>query len=654
MSRKTFSVELVKKAQAADSQALSALAAEVEPRLRAFILRSTLNPDLTGDIVQETLMQMLRSIQNLRKAEHFSAWIYRIAANKLAHHYNIKKKRSELTVSDIESFSSCDTGADGKSPESRTFGKELKNEVFSAVATLEHRQRSVVSLRCFEDMSYRQIAEVLGCSEVSARVDFFRAKKNLKSSLAARGIKSAMLVTALTIFGKMTSPTKAAAQTLTVNSASVGSVGITASVIGTAAGGVGIAAISLVLCVAAVMTAINLKSDDPKAGNFFLPARNEIRSFHYVRQAWDSARIPNANLLMGKSLSKGAYEQWFFFPDGIDGPMFTMVQRWNPQMKNKLCGWLQDGSGNYYYHSGQNTIYRYDCTWPKIKTPRLPADTPEFVAFLDKIEGADKGVECTRDEKTGLLTGILDARFANSANFKSDISYNKYNEKSFGAFRYQWPDDCPVIDQRNEMHKQGWTLFEITGHIDGQKVRGFCQTPFIYAHIAEHPPLLKLAIGDEFTIYDSPAGASVVDSSGEVIRSYAGGAFFKGLLRPWFGMHSLDTIRRDAAKSFVPFKVQNLSSENTTLTLYNVDGYKALQIVYSLNVDKNQIRNMQFDHIADGHVTNIGQLNFAYPKKPEDINTAVDIAEFQTSAAAKQQHSGILWLFELIEGSLVE
>ena len=68
-----------------------------------------------------------------------------------------------------------------------------------------------------------------------------------------------------------------------------------------------------------------------------------MKSFHYVKHALDKTSSTNPNLDRGRSLSRGAYEQWYFFPEDVDGPLFMMMQRWDPQQQSKLCSWLQNG-----------------------------------------------------------------------------------------------------------------------------------------------------------------------------------------------------------------------------------------------------------------------------------------------------------------------
>ena len=70
-------------------------------------------------------------------------------------------------------------------------------------------------------MSYSDIAEVMGCSEFAAQKLFYRAKGSLKKQLIRRGLGRGSLMIALTMYGRLTAPTKAAAASVSVTSATV-------------------------------------------------------------------------------------------------------------------------------------------------------------------------------------------------------------------------------------------------------------------------------------------------------------------------------------------------------------------------------------------------------------------------------------------------
>jgi hypothetical protein len=76
-------------------------------------------------------------------------------------------------------------------------------------------------MRCYDQMSYTQIAELMDSSEIAARALFYRAKKALGRRLSAHGLGQGSLLLALVAFGKMTATTEAAAAQVSVTGASL-------------------------------------------------------------------------------------------------------------------------------------------------------------------------------------------------------------------------------------------------------------------------------------------------------------------------------------------------------------------------------------------------------------------------------------------------
>jgi len=100
-------------------------------------------------------------------------------------------------------------------------------------------------LRCFEQLSYAEIASLMDCKELGARVLFFRAKHSLKQQLARRGFSKTLLLIALGFFGVITTPTKGASAASMVSAASL-NVGFLATLVGAAGTRLGIAVMTAI------------------------------------------------------------------------------------------------------------------------------------------------------------------------------------------------------------------------------------------------------------------------------------------------------------------------------------------------------------------------------------------------------------------------
>jgi hypothetical protein len=167
---------------------------------------------------------------------------------------------------------------------------------------------------------------------------------------------------------------------------------------------------------------------------------------------------------------------------------------------------------------------------------------------------------------------------------------------------------------------------------------------------------MKLKIGSGLMVIDSTAGAVILDQQDKVIASYPAGSFFKGLMRPWYGIHTIDTVRRDAVESRIPFKLENINFqgydyEKRVITLYDAPGFKGLQFSVAIDIDKNQIDKIEFRQpAAGGKTSQIGSLEFTYPVHADPNAPIAEMPEIKPGRAAKDP--GIAWLFKLADGTL--
>ena len=210
MDRQLDCIELVEKARAGDRQSLNQLAELARERLRTYVYRLTLKDDLTQEIVQESLLEMCKVLGKLQRADRFWSWLYGIATNKLHRHYRTEKALRHAAASEERRQGSMKERQGGFE---NLVGQELKQIVSTAMQKLRTRHKAVLIMRCYDGMSYSEIAESMGCSEFSTRMLFMRAKQSLQKELSHNGFGKGSLLAALVIFGKMTAPSKASVTT---------------------------------------------------------------------------------------------------------------------------------------------------------------------------------------------------------------------------------------------------------------------------------------------------------------------------------------------------------------------------------------------------------------------------------------------------------
>lgn len=522
---------------------------------------------------------------------------------------------------------------------------ELSKKVMLAMKRLRQQYRAVLSLRCYDQLSYADIAMAMDCSEVGARVLFFRAKQALKKQLGHQGLKKSVLLACLGLFGRLTAPAEAASSTVTIPAATT-QVGLTAAILGTASSRLGITVITALAAGLAGVGGLSLLPEPPSPSAPRPFQRADVESFHFTIQLHN----PDPNLDTTSLNSKGAYEHWFYLPEGVDGPMFMRMQRWDPQQEEKLCSWLQDAEANYYYDCTNDRIHINNCRvcWSNLRVRRLPTDSKEFIDFLSHVEGEPRGFsEYTRDPNNDLLTSLVDYRFVNAPEFETYYRYNTVGEESF---HFNWPADTPVVDERDLMHKRGWTYFRLSGNVAGQVLSGRGCIPFFYDATKDHPAWMILNIGKDLTITDCRRIAQLRRADGTPIAAYPAGAFFKGLARPWMGLHAADIVRRDAAEQRIWFASERMDNKDyVRIAVLHEDQDGTMDLIYAVDMKNDIIRDIKFKVQNESR----GVLTFSYLQDIDGIgNEFTEPVIPAGPKAASRQSPGILWLVHLAEGSL--
>jgi RNA polymerase sigma-70 factor (ECF subfamily) len=204
--KKELNIHVIRQAQGGNIQSMSAVAEQVRQKVYTYIYRLTFDYHLTQDLTQETVLEMIKTLPKL-KVPHvngFWGWIFRTALGKVQHHFRLQgaqrlARKTTSKDSVLESQASKDNN-----PMDALVSEEIRKAVLDAMKAIQIKYRNILVLRCFENLSYGQIAGITGGSELKARLLFFRAKHSLKSQLEQHGFKRDSLLAALTIFAGLT------------------------------------------------------------------------------------------------------------------------------------------------------------------------------------------------------------------------------------------------------------------------------------------------------------------------------------------------------------------------------------------------------------------------------------------------------------------
>jgi RNA polymerase sigma-70 factor (ECF subfamily) len=124
------------------------------------------------DLVQETFLRAYRGLPGFRGDANLSTWVYRIAVNVCLNWVSTQKPRTEELSEELVDPS--------PSPAQQLGTNQTSAVVREAIGRLPERQRITLLLRVYQELSHKEISEVMDCPVGTAKANFFFALKNLR------------------------------------------------------------------------------------------------------------------------------------------------------------------------------------------------------------------------------------------------------------------------------------------------------------------------------------------------------------------------------------------------------------------------------------------------------------------------------------------
>lgn len=186
---------LIEKARTGDETSFNQLVNLWYKRIYNYAYKQCSHEDVAADITQRTFIAVFKHLKKLKDVGSFKPWIYRIATNfchqegrKLA-----KSKTVPFTITRNEEGESTikeEGEAEGVffNPEMSYRQQELENILFGCLQELPKDQRSVIIMKEYEGMKFREIAEILNASENTVKTWLYRGLRLLKQQLEEKRI----------------------------------------------------------------------------------------------------------------------------------------------------------------------------------------------------------------------------------------------------------------------------------------------------------------------------------------------------------------------------------------------------------------------------------------------------------------------------------
>jgi RNA polymerase sigma-70 factor (ECF subfamily) len=181
-------VGLMLRVQQGDEAAFQELFRKFSPRILQLARRFVGSAAQAEELTQDVFVQVFRFRHRYKPQSRLATWLFTIATNLCLN--ELRRPERQLRV-DLwerrenedgpESPSLPDT--EGPTPEEGAATRELSRRIEAAVAELPPKQRAALLLSRVDGLAYRDVGEVLGCSEGAVKALLFRATQSLKRTL---------------------------------------------------------------------------------------------------------------------------------------------------------------------------------------------------------------------------------------------------------------------------------------------------------------------------------------------------------------------------------------------------------------------------------------------------------------------------------------
>lgn len=166
--------EIVLKVLQGETDEFRHLVAKYQQPLFNYAFRHTRDVDLAKDVTQQVFLKTYEKLKSFDTKRKFFSWIFRITVNETINF--MKYNRKYLPIDTMKNIPDAES-------QTETENKEIKDRVQKAIMRLDHKYRTLILLKHFEDYSYSEIADILEIPEKKVKSRLFTAREKLSKLL---------------------------------------------------------------------------------------------------------------------------------------------------------------------------------------------------------------------------------------------------------------------------------------------------------------------------------------------------------------------------------------------------------------------------------------------------------------------------------------
>jgi RNA polymerase sigma-70 factor (ECF subfamily) len=141
------------------------------------------NKEDAEEVFQDVFMSVHQKIDSFEGKAHIKTWLYRIAVNRSLDFIKAKKTKKRFAFFKMSNIDDLEINSKINHPGVLLENKEATERIFKAINKLPKNQKSALILKSIEQLSQKEISQILGIGEKAVESLLSRARRNLKEIL---------------------------------------------------------------------------------------------------------------------------------------------------------------------------------------------------------------------------------------------------------------------------------------------------------------------------------------------------------------------------------------------------------------------------------------------------------------------------------------
>jgi RNA polymerase sigma-70 factor (ECF subfamily) len=181
--------ELIERARSGDGGAFNQVVQAYRKRILGTIARLISRSEDVEDVGQEVFLRLYDSLDQLRTAEVFEPWLYRLTVNAAYDYLRRQRRRQESRMSDLteQQVMLADAAAGGKKSTEELRRTKVRELVQSLLSKVSEEDRILLTMKEVEGLSLKELEKIYGVNENALKVRLFRARQRVLKAFEAEG-----------------------------------------------------------------------------------------------------------------------------------------------------------------------------------------------------------------------------------------------------------------------------------------------------------------------------------------------------------------------------------------------------------------------------------------------------------------------------------